>query len=109
MALRTPLDQCLKKSKIKSSMFMMNIFLRVFSCAFRFRPAVVSDIIRLVLKEILTDKLYNSEEAKIWTREISDSLQNKLKGACLGQIAAVHGLELEGRLKLWYYGILTST
>lgn len=28
----------------------------------------------------MTDKTYNSEEAKIWTREISDSLQNKLKG-----------------------------
>lgn len=45
----------------------------------RFRPAAVKDIIRLVLKELLTDKVYNSEDAKIWTREISDSLQNKLK------------------------------
>jgi len=46
----------------------------------RFRPIVVREIIHLVLKDILTDKVYNSDDAKLWTREISDCLQNKLKG-----------------------------
>ena len=83
MALRTLSGQCLRKSENKSS---FTLFLRMFFCTLRFRPAVVREIIRFVLKEILTDKLYNSEDAKIWTREISDSLQNKLKGTFLQQL-----------------------
>ena len=46
----------------------------------RFRPVAVKEVIHLVLMEALADKQYNCDEAKNWTREISDSIQTKLKG-----------------------------
>lgn len=47
---------------------------------YRFRPAAVKEIIHVVLREALSEKQYSGDEAKNWTKEISDSLQTKLKG-----------------------------
>ena len=46
----------------------------------RFRPATVKDLIHSLLKDTLSEKQYSTDEAKLWTKEISDNLQNKLKG-----------------------------
>ena len=49
----------------------------------RFRSATVKDLIHVLLRESLGDKQYNCDDAKLWTREISDNLQVKLKGEFL--------------------------
>ena len=46
----------------------------------RFRPSQVNQMVGKVLKEALADKQYSAEEAKQWSREISDTLQANLKG-----------------------------
>lgn len=60
-------------SVVTSSCHTLSIFLR-------FRPPLVKDVIHLVLKETLHEKQYSSEEAKTLTKEISDSIQTRLKG-----------------------------
>ena len=47
----------------------------------RFRPVVVKEIIHRVLKEALFEKQYSDEGAKQWSKEISDTIQEKLKGS----------------------------
>ncbi len=49
---------------------------------YRFRPLVIKDVIHQVLKELLHEKEYSSEEAKTLSKELSDSIQSRLKGAC---------------------------
>lgn len=46
---------------------------------------MVKEIIRIVLREALSEKQYNGDEAKNWTREIGDVIQTKLKGMYLQQ------------------------
>ena len=46
----------------------------------RFRPAAVKAIIHDVLNEELSGKQYNSEEATSWSKHISDTVKDKLKG-----------------------------
>jgi len=46
----------------------------------RFRPPLVKEIIHKVLKELLHEKQYSSEEAKTLSKEISEAVQLKLKG-----------------------------
>ena len=50
------------------------------TCVYRFRPAVVKAIIHDVLNEELSGKQYNSEEATSWSKHISDTVKDKLKG-----------------------------
>lgn len=45
----------------------------------KFRPSLVKDIIHQVLKESLHEKQYNSEDARILSKEIGDSIQSRLK------------------------------
>ncbi|XP_065840965.1 dynein light chain Tctex-type protein 2B-like [Oscarella lobularis] len=45
----------------------------------KFRPAVVKDMIKEILKEQLHDKEYSSEEANVWTKTISDGIKERLK------------------------------
>lgn len=52
---------------------------------------MVKEIIHVVLRESLGEKHYNSEEAKIWTREISDVIQTKLKGKYSTSLGASPG------------------
>ena len=40
----------------------------------------MNQLVGKVLKETLGDKQYNAEEAKQWSKEISDMLQTSLKG-----------------------------
>ena len=49
-------------------------------CLGRFRPSQVNQMVGKVLKETLADKHYSAEEAKQWSREISETLQANLKG-----------------------------
>lgn len=53
----------------------------------RFRAALVNEMVGKVLKETLADKQYSAEEAKQWSREISDTVQGNLKG--------IHSLSVE--------------
>ena len=46
----------------------------------RFRPVAVKAIIHDVLHEELSGKQYNSEEATSWSKHISDTVKEKLKG-----------------------------
>ncbi|XP_064394181.1 dynein light chain Tctex-type protein 2B-like [Halichondria panicea] len=46
----------------------------------KFRPLLIKDVIHQVLKELLHEKQYSSEEAKTTSKEISDSIQSRLKG-----------------------------
>ena len=52
------------------------------SCLYncRFRPVVVKELIHKVLMETLNEKQYSSEQAKTWTKEISDTIITRLKG-----------------------------
>ena len=50
------------------------------ACVYRFRPATVKAIIHDVLNEELSGKQYNSEEATSWSKHISDTVKDKLKG-----------------------------
>ncbi len=50
----------------------------MFPC--RFRPSLVNQMVGKVLKEALADKQYNAEEAKQWSKDISQTLQENLKG-----------------------------
>ena len=50
------------------------------TCVYRFRPAAVKGIIHDVLNEELSGKQYNSEEATSWSKHISDTVKDKLKG-----------------------------
>ena len=50
------------------------------TCVYRFRPAAVKAIIHDVLNEELSGKQYNSEEATSWSKHISDTVKDKLKG-----------------------------
>lgn len=60
---------------------MLQCLVTVGYCAFyRFRPTVVKEIIHRVLKEALYEKQYSDEGAKQWSKEISDTIQTKLKG-----------------------------
>ena len=55
----------------------------------RFRPVVVKELIHKVLMETLNEKQYSSEQAKTWTKEISDTIITRLKGnkvSCLIRI-----------------------
>jgi len=46
----------------------------------KFRPVAVKNIIHEILGEELGGKQYNAEETGNWTRTISDSIKDKLKG-----------------------------
>ena len=46
----------------------------------RFRPAVVKDLIHKILMEQLSDKRFASDQAKLWTTQISDNIRAQLKG-----------------------------
>ncbi len=46
----------------------------------RFRPVIVKELIHKVLMDVLNEKQYSSEEAKSWSRDISDIIKTKLKG-----------------------------
>lgn len=48
--------------------------------SFRFRPGAVKNIIHEILNEELSGKQYDAEETAKWTRTISDSIKDKLKG-----------------------------
>ena len=48
----------------------------------RFRPAAVKGIIHDILNEELSGKKYSSEEATSWSKHISDTVKEKLKGNC---------------------------
>ena len=50
------------------------------TCVYRFRPAAVKAIIHDILNEELSGKQYNSEEATSWSKHISDTVKDKLKG-----------------------------
>ncbi len=72
------------------------------SCHFvRFRPLAIKDVIHQVLKELLHEKQYSSEEAKALSKEISDSIQSRLKGdlliviQCFTSLFFLTGLELD--------------
>ena len=52
----------------------------MFCAVIRFRPAAVKAIIHDVLNEELSGKKYSSEEATSWSKHISDSVKEKLKG-----------------------------
>ena len=41
---------------------------------------VVKELIHKVLMETLNEKQYSSEQAKTWTKEISDTIITRLKG-----------------------------
>lgn len=77
----TLLDQNLKRSTLERCCMPTECdpFLLIFFSS-RFRPAVVKEFIHVVLREALGEKQYDCDEAKVWTREISDNLQTKLKG-----------------------------
>ncbi|KAJ1506488.1 Tctex1 domain-containing protein 2 [Coelomomyces lativittatus] len=45
----------------------------------KFKPSVVQKLIHQVLQERLAGKVYNPEEAPIWTRTIADDIRSKLK------------------------------
>ena len=49
----------------------------------RFRPPQVKDVIHQVLKESLHEKQYSSEDARTLSKEISDSIQSRLKGVAV--------------------------
>ena len=49
-------------------------------CLDRFRPSLVNEMVGKVLKETLADKQYSAEEAKQWSKDISQMLQANLKG-----------------------------
>ena len=40
----------------------------------------MKEIIHVALREALSEKQYNADEAKNWTKDISNILQTKLKG-----------------------------
>ena len=46
----------------------------------RFRPVLVKDLIHKVLMETLNEKQYSSDDAKTWSKEISDTIKARLKG-----------------------------
>lgn len=41
---------------------------------------IVKELIHKVLMDTLNEKQYSSEEAKTWSREISENIKTKLKG-----------------------------
>jgi len=46
----------------------------------RFKPAVVKDAIHKILQERLHEKQYSSDQANIWSKEISNAITQRLKG-----------------------------
>ena len=66
----------------------------------RFRPVAVKAIIHDVLHEELSGKQYNSEEATSWSKHISDTVKEKLKGKLN---------ILPGKVKEHYYIYSAST
>ena len=50
-------------------------------CKCRFRPKDVKELIHQVLMETLNEKQYSCEQAKTWSKEISDTIAARLKGA----------------------------
>ena len=46
----------------------------------RFRPAAVKGVIHDVLNEELSGKQYDPDEATAWSKQISDTVKEKLKG-----------------------------
>ena len=70
--------------------FIDGIFMQFFFCCLvshgyrwclgRFRPSQVNQMVGKVLKETLADKHYSAEEAKQWSKEISQTLLANLKG-----------------------------
>ena len=50
------------------------------SYLFRFRPAIVKELIHNVLHEKLTGISYNQEESTELTKQLSDEIKTKLKG-----------------------------
>ena len=46
----------------------------------RFKPALVKDAIHQVLQEKLHEKQYSSDQATIWSKDISGAILQRLKG-----------------------------
>jgi len=51
----------------------------------RFKPTIVKDAIRQILQERLHEKQYSSDQATIWSKEISNAITQRLKG-CSKQV-----------------------
>ncbi|XP_065886548.1 dynein light chain Tctex-type protein 2B-like [Dysidea avara] len=45
----------------------------------KFKPAVVKDAIHQILQERLHEKQYSSDQANVWSKEISNAITQRLK------------------------------
>nr|CAD7202386.1 unnamed protein product [Timema douglasi]CAD7412688.1 unnamed protein product [Timema poppensis] len=46
----------------------------------RFKAQTVKEMIHSVLNDELGGKIYNAEEAEVWTKTITSAVRNKIKG-----------------------------
>ena len=51
---------------------------------------VVKELIHKVLMETLNEKQYSSEQAKTWTKQISDTIITRLKGNKVSCLVYTH-------------------
>lgn len=70
----------------QESFAMSNGCIILFTFCFRFRPAIVKEVIHNVLQEKLTGITYNQEESTDLSKQLGDEIKSKLKGSFFSHI-----------------------
>jgi len=68
-----------KASKEDQSSSQQNSYVIRPNFSQKFRPVNVKEMIHTVLGEMLTGKTYSSEDTNTWTKEISETIRDRLK------------------------------